>query len=78
MKRIYVGYTPNGTREIFKSDTEPTRETHGKLYDWVMGPFVTMRGARFYCDYGAGNPHTTTVAACERLASFTTERKGKP
>lgn len=70
MSRIYVGYTPQGTREVFKATQEPTRDTHGKFYDWVMGPFRTMRGAKYYRDYGKGNPHTTTVNDCERLAKY--------
>lgn len=70
MGKIYVGYTPKGIYEVFRSTQEPTRETHGHLYDWCMGPFQTMRGANFYRDYGKGNPHTTTVSACEKLAKL--------
>lgn len=44
--KIYVG-VKDGIFEVFKSDQVPTRETHGELYSAVIGPFRTMRGARY-------------------------------
>jgi hypothetical protein len=68
MKRIYVGYKSKGPYEVFKSETLPTLESHGELYGYVIGPFRTMRGARWMRDHGANNPHAINVAACEKLA----------
>ena len=69
--RPYVGIrADNGKREGFRftvRDT-PTQETHGHLYAAVIGPFRTVRGARFMVDHGANNPHLQTVWDAERIA----------
>lgn len=69
MKRIYVGVNV-GKCEVFKADAEPTRETHGSVYAMVIGPFRTMRGARWMADpvRGQGNPHCRCVRDAEYLA----------
>jgi len=69
-KRIYLGLALDctGTRTVFKAEGEPTQESHGAQYGAVIGPFRTMRGARFMADYGRGNPHCVCVADAERLA----------
>jgi len=59
--RIYLRLAI-GNREIFKSSIGPTRETHGDKYNATIGPFKTMRAARFMRDYGQGNPHCQCVA----------------
>lgn len=72
--RIYVGYRtashPGGTgREVFKADSEPTFDSHSHLYAAVIGPFRTMRAARFVASSAAvGNPHVQTVDDAERIA----------
>jgi hypothetical protein len=67
--RIYVGYTHNDKREVFKSEIEPTQQTHGDIYFAAWGPFRTMRGANFGASNMArNNPHTLTVSDCERIA----------
>ena len=68
MKKIYMGYAKGGGREVFHSDVTPTEATHGDKYLAVMGPFRTMRGAKFAAEYGQGNPHIQTVGDAERLA----------
>jgi len=70
MKRpkIYVGNRANQKGEIFKSVETPLESTHGDKYSYVLGPFRTMRGARFYVNYGSGNPHCTHVSHIEKLA----------
>jgi len=68
MERIYVGLGKNLTREVFKSEVVPTADSHGSLYDASIGPFKTMRGARFMALYGKGNPHCQNVNDAERLA----------
>lgn len=65
-KRIWLGLR-EGKREIFRAIETPTVETHGSVYDAVVGPFRTLRGARFMRDYGRGNPHCRCVADAERL-----------
>lgn len=66
---IYVGDSIDGTGySIFKSDTTPTQESHGHLYRYTVGPFDTLRGARFFAEHGRGNPHVQCVADAERIA----------
>ena len=66
--RIYIGYVTGTRLEVFRSDKEPTRQTHGDKYLASMGPFRTMRAARFMRDCGVGNPHCGTVRDAERIA----------
>ena len=56
-------------RKAFKSETEPTQETHGLQYGAVWGPFRTRRGAEFGASWRAvNNPHVQSVADAERIA----------
>ena len=66
-KRLYVGVKQD-TRETFWSAETPTRETHGHLYAYVIGPFRTKGGAEFMRDRGEGNPHCQAVFQAERIA----------
>ncbi len=63
----YVGCKA-GKREVFKSEATPTEATHGHLYNAVIGPFRTMRGARFMAQCGGNNPHVQCVSDAERIA----------
>ena len=68
-QKIWVGLPKTGNREVFKFDGTPTETTHGETYLAVIGPFRTMRGAKFMADYGGnGNPHIQCVADAERTA----------
>jgi len=69
---IYVGLEV-GKREVFRASSIPTEQTHGVQYAAVIGPFRTIRGARFMRDHGAGNPHCQCVADAERLARLATD-----
>lgn len=53
---------------VFKHGTMPTTKSHGKEYGAVIGPFRTMRGAKFMALYGHNNPHLQTVSDAERIA----------
>jgi hypothetical protein len=66
--RPYVGTTEDGRMVVFQSDTVPTEATHGDRFVFTTGPFRTMRAARLMAEGGKDNPHTVTVAQCERLA----------
>ena len=67
--KIYVGDSVDGTGYgIFKSEIAPSIASHGSLYRYVVGPFVTLRGAEFFAQYGRGNPHVQTVSDAERIA----------
>ena len=76
--RIYVGVThrvvsdinrePSLRREVFRSASTPTEESHGNTYIYVIGPFRTVRGAEFMARFGAGNPHCQDVNSAERCA----------
>ncbi len=68
MKRIYIGYLDGLTFSApFKSATTPTSAEYPQ-YTAVVGPFRTMRGARFMQRYGIGNPHCQCVSQAEKLA----------
>jgi hypothetical protein len=68
-QRYYVGLTPSN-REVFRSPVAPTDETHGHVYNAVIGPFRTKRGAAWMADpvKGAGNPHCRCMSDAEYLA----------
>ena len=72
----YVGIRiDTGKRERFTYTGTPVRETHGHLYAAVIGPFQTVRGARFMAEHGRNNPHLQTVADAERIAKQYAERR---
>jgi hypothetical protein len=66
-KRHWVGVSRQ-VREVFSAVGEPTQESHGHLYGYVIGPFRTHRGASFMVQYGFDNPHCQSVSQAERLA----------
>ncbi len=66
--KFYVGTKLDGIYETFKSQNEPTQESHGKQYLAVIGPFITKRGADFMAKHGKGNPHLQHVDDAERIA----------
>lgn len=69
-KRPYVGI--KGTLyEVFTSELRPTEQSHPQ-YNAVIGPFSTVRGAKYMAKYGKGNPHLRTVADAEHFASAQT------
>jgi hypothetical protein len=69
--KLYVGRIANKPSVVFRSATTPTFESHGSLYNCVIGPFRTRRGADWMADpqKGQNNPHCRCVADAERLAS---------
>jgi hypothetical protein len=65
--KIYLGLREGLVREVFRSTTtEPTRQEFPQ-YLATVGPFRTVRGARFMRDFGMGNPHCQCVRDAERL-----------
>jgi hypothetical protein len=72
--RLYLGVSLE-KREIFRSETTPTNQSHGEKYVYVIGPFRTKRGAEFMRDHGYNNPHCRCVADAEKLASNAAVRK---
>ena len=67
-KLIFVGCNAGKPWEVFRNETIPTHGSHGHLYDAVIGPFRTIRGAKFMETYGRGNPHCRNVCEAEHLA----------
>jgi hypothetical protein len=65
--RVYVGMKADNWA-VFRSAITPTVESHGDVFNAVMGPFRTLRAARFTAKHGKGNPHIQTVADAERIA----------
>ena len=74
----YVGSRRSDSKYVFfRSESVPTEASHGKIYRYVIGPFRTVRGARFMAEYGKGNPHVQTVGECERIAALESKQKGR-
>jgi hypothetical protein len=65
--RAYVGVRRDLRREVFKATRTPTRKQYERRYAYVVGPFKTVRAARYMAEYGANNPHCTCVAQAEWL-----------
>ncbi len=68
--KIYVGLIAGQKPQVFRSKETPTEQSHGELYNAVVGPFKTLAGAQFMRRYGQGNPHFCTVSDAERLAKI--------
>lgn len=70
--KYYVGVrlteTERQERCVLRVDAEPSRESHGHLYVYVIGPFRTMAGAAIMAVFGQGNPHLQHVTDAERMA----------
>lgn len=70
MSRHYLGLVFDSAsptwfrREVFRSTSDPTRETHGQ-YAQVIGPFRTKRGAEWMREHGHCGVNATTVAQAE-------------
>ena len=64
----YVGIAST-VRTMFKSATDPTQESHGKMYLACIGPFQTRAAAEYMRDCGQGNPHCQCVADAERIVA---------
>lgn len=74
----YVGVRlglEEGTQErrMFTAPHEPTAQTHGHLYIYVIGPFRTKQAAALMAVFGGGNPHLQHVTDAERMARFKPE-----
>lgn len=68
-KRLYVGLSFNESqvREVFRHGKKP-EQSDGLPYAVVVGPFRTIKGAKYCAHYGVGNPHATSVRDYERNA----------
>lgn len=65
--KYYVGHK-GGARLVFKSETTPTRQSHGDRFNAVVGPFRTKRAA-IWAASQCGNPHYQHVRDAERYAT---------
>lgn len=54
-------------RTVFRHSGKIT-DGCGLPYNAIIGPFKTLRGARFMRDFGFNNPHLQTVEDAENLA----------
>lgn len=66
---IFIGRN-KGEWKIFRPKTTPTFKSHGHLYTCSVGPFRTIRGARYMVRYGENNPHCRCVQEAEKLAKM--------
>ena len=57
-------------REVFVSETPPTKETHGHLYQRALGPYKTQVAAEYMAGPGYSNPCCITPNDAERLANL--------
>lgn len=74
MRKLYVGVRGE-KREVFRSEVEPTTESHGGEYAAVIGPFRTRRAADLMARLGGRNPHVRSVADAERIAARMAKRE---
>jgi hypothetical protein len=65
---IYLGKQKQGDLVQFRSPIVPTKESHGRLYTAIIGPFKSKVGASYFARYGQNNPHIRTADDAERLA----------
>jgi len=61
--------------KILKLYAPPTQEEYGEDFDYSLGPFKTMRAAKWFKKYGNNNPHCISVGAIEKLAKADEEKK---
>ena len=65
---LYVGILNKSIkREVFTSHTEPDKLSHSHKYACCIGPFKTIKGANYMCDYGYNNPHIQCVDDAEKI-----------
>ena len=65
---FYLGRRGEDDLILFQSAMSPTKQTHGHLYNAVIGPFQSKVGAGYFARYGRNNPDIRTAADAERLA----------
>ncbi len=70
MKRWYIGKNRYERFEAFQAKVQPTFESHGRAYLYVVGPFDTHGGALWAEKHGVGNPHFYHVDDAERMAAL--------
>lgn len=71
----YVGRSiATGRLTVFYSDVYPSTDVHGRTYRYVIGPFRTVRGARYMAAFGENNPHCITVDDAEDCAKRNARR----
>lgn len=57
INKIYVGSINGDNCEVFRSEIKPTEYTH-RQYKYIIGPFKTIRGAKFCVNHIHG-PYMT-------------------
>lgn len=67
IKHLNTDTTSN--RVIFKNQADPVRGEY-EQFIYVIGPFKTLRGAKFMRDFGFNNPHCQDVNDAEKLAKL--------
>ena len=65
---FYLGRRKQGDLILFRWPKTPTKESHGRLFTAVIGPFKSQVGASYFARYGQNNPHIHTAADAEHLA----------
>lgn len=66
-RKWYVGRTKDKRMVPFNASSLPTADSHGHVYVYAIGPFVTKRGAIF-CSKNCFGPVLQTVVEFERAA----------
>ena len=65
---FYLGKCGKDNLILFLSSIIPTKESHGHMYEAVIGPFKSKVGASYFARYGRNNPQIRTAEDAERLA----------
>jgi hypothetical protein len=66
--QLFVGLKAGYQRQVFRAAHAPKESELGSLFDAVIGPFATRRGAFFCAQHGQGNPHVQHVNDAERIS----------
>ena len=60
---FYLGKREEDDLILFHSAMPPTKQTHGHLYNAVIGPFESRVVSGYFARYGRNNPDIRTAAA---------------
>jgi hypothetical protein len=63
----------NCIREVFQAEN-PSKESHGDRFAYIIGPFVSEVGAKFMAGPGFLHPDCCTPNDAERMALLVAER----
>lgn len=63
----FVGIA-DGERKLVLSPAVPDPDSYFGIYDRLIGPFRTVRGAHWSINYGSLHPNVKTISQAEEMA----------